>query len=560
MSLRIALVGGEVPTVPAGFERLASLGPATLIGVPGTFHAAAGNAALVGWTFRSDNHAPVTSLTDAQIRDIAASQGRWALHHLWGNYLLFWIDGQGDVWLLRSPITGPAFFQYSGGGTLCAFTDLALARALGCRLDRLEPEAVDAAIRYPLMRAPATGIADVREIIPGEISRFGKNGPEGASWSPWDHALCPPCRIEADELRSQVHRVVTAWSGRFERIQLELSGGIDSSIVAACLADRVGPWRALTMVTAEPDGDERVYARAMADRVRVELEELLLAREPADPLAMHGPLRARPGGFGLLAANDAAQLAAARDYRADALFSGTGGDGTFGYQASIAPALDAFRFAGLRSALGAAGDQASITGDNLWNAIFHGIKGWFRDLRIWPVDDSFLSSRFAAPRPSHPWLNGAGRVAPGQRRYGLGPLLIQPFLDGYDRALALPKIAPLLSQPLIEFGLGVASWQWGEGGINRALAREAFRRDLPDIILARRSKGRILSLFLPAFEANRARLRPYLLGGWLASSGILDGDAVDAILDGRSKPDALAMIRILHLTDIERWARSIVGE
>ena len=269
-------------------------------------------------------------------------------------------------------------------------------------------------------------------------------------------------------------------------------------------------------------------------------------------------------GFGrarhaLAPETDAAFLASARAFGADAIFSGTAGDGAFGYQTSIAPALDALRYAGIRAALRAAADQAEIMDDNIWNALRHGLRAWFRGIRLWPVDDLLLSTRDASERPRHPWLADAGRVPPGQRRYGLGLLAIQPFLDGYERARHVPKIAPLLSQPLIEFGLGVPSWQWGEGGVNRALAREAFRENLPEIVLTRRSKGRILSMFLPAFEANRQRLSSFLLDGWLAGSGILDLDAIDALLAGRTQADTSAMLRILEFADIERWARSIAG-
>jgi len=168
-----------------------------------------------------------------------------------------------------------------------------------------------------------------------------------------------------------------------------------------------------------------------------------------------------------------------------------------------------------------------------------------------------LSRRFIGERPWHPWLADAARVAPGQRRYGLGLLTLQTFLDGYERSFAFPKIAPLLSQPLVEFGLGVQSWQWGEGGVNRALARQAFRDDLPDIVLARRGKGRILSMFLPAFEANREHLSGYLLGGWLAAAGILDIDAIDDLLSGRTCADSFDMLRILQLADVEGWVRTI---
>ncbi len=572
MTTSIALVRADppLPALPGGYTEFGSVGAAQLVGKQDTKISLSGAAALVGHAFHRDDFAPCSALEPDVVEKIIRTEGAWAIRNLWGSFLLIWAGADGQVFLLRSPLTGPALFQArsgceeegerdGGAGASCAFTDLALARALGFRLDRPDAGAIDAYLRYPLLRTPRTTIAGATEVLPGEIARLGCPERRPASWSPWDYATSPPVRADARELGDLVRAVVRAWSGRFARVQLELSGGIDSSIVAACLSSRTDPWRAITMVTAEPDGDERIYARAMAERANVSLAELMLPVEPADPIAPPAMLRVRPGGFGLIAPTDAAFLASARDFGADAIFSGTAGDGAFGYQTSIAPALDALRYGGIRAALSAARDQARITDDNIWSALRHAVRGLCRGIRLWPVDDLLLSRRHASPRPSHPWMTGAEDVPPGQRRYGLGLLSIQPFLDGYDRSLALPKIAPLLSQPLIEYGLGVPSWQWGEGGVNRALAREAFRGDLPDIILARRSKGRILSMFLPAFELNRQRLAAYLLDGWLAGAGLLDVDQVADMLAGRREADTLAMLRILQFADIEGWARSVVG-
>jgi len=121
-------------------------------------------------------------------------------------------------------------------------------------------------------------------------------------------------------------------------------------------------------------------------------------------------------------------------------------------------------------------------------------------------------------------------------------------------------IAPLLAQPVVELGLGVPSWQWSEGGQDRALARRAFRHDLPDLILARRTKGRIVSMFFPAFDAHRARLRSFLLDGLLASEAIIDRSAIEDFISGRTAPDPVAIIRLLHIADMERWARAVAGE
>lgn len=568
MTLAIAFFqfDGPAPPLPGGIVELARIGPARVIGKDTTILSNSARATLVGHAFRRETYEPCSVLDADAAEKIVESEGAWAIRNLWGNYILAWVDAEGQVFILRAPLTGPAIFCASKvasgapGTAHCAFTDLGLARALGFALDRPDAGAIDAYLRYPLLRAPRAGIEGVVEILPGEISRLDRPGRRPASWLPWDYATEPPVRADPAELAGIVRNCVRAWSGRFARVQLELSGGIDSSIVAVCLADRTDPWRALTMVTAEPDGDERPYARAVTDGIGSPLAELMLSSEPADPIPAAAALRVRPGGFGLIAPTDRALLASAREFGADAIFSGTGGDGAFGYQTSIAPALDAFHYRGLPAAYSAARGQARIMDDNIWSALRHGLRGYIRGIRLWPVDEHLLSRRHASPRPDHPWFDDAKRFPPGIRRYGLGILPIQPFLDGYGRSEHLPKIAPLLAQPLIEYGLGVPSWQWGEGGVNRSLAREAFRAELPEIVLNRRSKGRILSMFLPAFEQNRSRLAGHLLNGWLAGAGLIDVDAIGAKLSGRERADTTDMLRILQFADIEGWARSVVGD
>ncbi|WP_332817679.1 asparagine synthase-related protein [Sphingopyxis sp.] len=568
MTLRLALVTGhsEHDALPQGVVRLAAVGAATLVGDADVPVVAMGDAILIGWAFRKGRDQPCDRLAPQEAVAIIESAGRWAIDRLWGNYIVMWKAEDGAPHILRSPITGPAVYHVVGAEgpqgpdsrSRIAFTDLALARSLGFALDRPDAQAIDAELRIPLLRSPTTGLKDVREILPGEIVRLGAPTALPQSWRPWDYVDASR-RADPDALRSQVMRVVSAWSGRFGRIQLELSGGLDSSIVAACLAGRRSPWRAITMATPDPDGDERVYARAAADRARAPLFELLLAGEAADPVAPLRHLRPRPGGFGLLAPVDGALFSAAKDYGAEAIFTGAGGDNVFGYLTSAAPIVDALRFAGPAAAWRAAGDLARVMNDNIWKALRLAARKLVVPGAFWPTDATLLSSRFAANPPQHPWFDGASTAWPGQRTYALKLLPIQPFLDGYDRALALPMIAPLLSQPLVEYGLGVPSWQWFEGGRDRALARDTFRSDLPDIILARRIKGRIESLFYPSFDLNRTALRHFLLDGWLASESLIDCDAVAALIDGKVRADGVAVIRLLHLADIERWVRSIIG-
>ncbi len=560
MTLRIALIiGPSDRNIPVGFVEAGTVGRARLIVEKDTPAEISNGTALIGWAFHRQSSGVCEHLTAIEVDRLVSSEGAWAIKELWGNFLLFWADPEGRILLLRSPMTGPALFCFEDrDGRAIAFTDLSLARSLGFRLDQPDPERIDAWMRFPLLRGPDAELRGVRELLPGEVIALGSVRPLATSWSPWAHTRRSPARIDPEDLRNKVSRTVSAWSMRFERIQLELSGGIDSSIMAACLAGRRRPWRALTMATSDPDGDERPYARAVAERVGTPLAEW--QRPPfGDPMAPLEILRARPGGFGLLGPSDRAYLQGAREFEADAIFTGTGGDNVFGYLTSAAPILDALRYAGPVEAWRAAGDLARLANDNMWRALGYSAKRLLRPPPMWPVDHSLLTRRYARDYPEHPWMADADRASPGQQVYAIKLLIAQPFLDGYDRALAMPMIAPLLSQPIIEFTLGVQSWQWGEGGQNRALARRAFRQDLPEMVIERLGKGRILSVFLPAFEAHRRRLRSYLLDGWLAGAGLLDLEAVGALFADNVRPDPVMVTRILSFADIERWARSVSG-
>ena len=559
MSLRLALVdAAALPRIlPQKIEHLATIGSVRLVGDSATPRWAGAGVVLVGWAFYRDGFGDCKTLSHQEIARLVESRGAWALRALWGHYLLVWVDQNHRIWLLRSPVDGPPLYHSLEDGSACAFTDLALARGLGFARAGPDPHAVDAALRFPFLRTPVTEIKAVREILPGEIADFPGGNRQAGSWLPWDHAARPPRRIEPEELRDMVRAVVGAWSRRFDRIQLELSGGLDSSIVAACLTGRTGAWRGLTLATRDPDGDERPYARAVTARSGVELAERWRP-PPGDPRSLPDRLRVRPGGFGLLGPSDKLFLEAAREFGADAIVTGTGGDNVFGYITSAGPVLDAFRFAGPVTAWRAAGDLARLARDNRWKALYYAARRALRTPPPWPVEHSLLSNRHAGAMPAHPWADAIRGVAPGQRTYGLALLLMQSFINAYDRALAMPMVAPLLSQPLVELGLGVESWQWSEGGRDRALARAAFGDLVPPEVLARRSKGRILSVFLPAFARDRQALRPFLLDGWLAGAGILDLDAVSAMLEPGAG-DPLSIMRVLEITDIECWARSAAG-
>ena len=565
MSIRIALVHrcDTVAALPAAVARLAQVGDFQILGGRDTPFLASDGLVLLGWAFRRDTLKPLTCLDEELAAGVERHGLAWVHRHLWGNFFLVWRDGHGISRLLRSPPAGQAIYYETrprpapNSNQIVAFTDVSLARLLGLRSLRPEPVALDAHIRFPLMRGPLTGIADIAELLPGESIDLATGKLLPGAWTPWAHAASPPRRVEPAELRECVAGVVGSWAGRFARIQLELSGGLDSSIVAACLQDRASPWRAVNLATPGVPGDERDYARASAAQARTSLAEIIMPDLESDPLAPIPIPRARPGGFGLLGSSDAALLAAARDYRADAIFTGVGGDNVFGYIRKAGPVADALRFAGAKAAWKAASDLATMTGDSVWRALRLALLQLVRPRQLWPRDPTLLTSRYDREAPAHPWLSVPRAIASGQFGYGRALMPIQLFVDGYDRSFAMPMIAPLLSQPLVELGLQAASWEWCAGGHDRSLARAAFADRLAPMVRDRRTKGRVESLFVTTYNGRRGSIREFLLDGYLAREGIIDREAVNAAL----KPPADALdavyIRLLQIVDVERWTRSL---
>src|SRR3546814_14784414 len=80
---------------------------------------------------------------------------------------------------------------------------------------------------------------------------------------------------------------------------------------------------------------------------------------------------------------------------------------------------------------------------------------------------------------------------------------IQNHVEGYDRGVLPPVIPALLAQPIVETCLRIPTWDWCRGGINRAIAREAFSTALPARVIARRSKSGPERLTAEVFEFGR---------------------------------------------------------
>jgi asparagine synthase (glutamine-hydrolysing) len=337
---------------------------------------------------------------------------------------------------------------------------------------------------------------------------------------------------------------------------LQLSGGLDSSILAAALSAAGRPRSAVTFATRSAEGDERRYAQAVARRTGTPLAERLLEEGPLsfEPATSSG---FRPGRNPLLDPLQQAVEDHAHALGASEIIDGAGGDNVFCALGTIAPALDAWRWRGPAAAWSTMADLAKLGDATLWRAARLTFARARRSPHpIWRQDASLLNPGAVVPRPNfHPWLEAPPGALPGKFEHVRALVHIQHFLDRRSSP-DLPAVHPLMAQPILETCLRVPTWLWVAGGRDRAVARLAFSDLLPPEIVARRSKGSLQGLFVRRFRQSRAGLRDLLLGGGLAQRQVIDRAAIENALV-QDPPSDHDIIRLTEMAALETWLRAV---
>lgn len=490
----------------------------------------------------------------------------------WGSWLSFAVSSPGHMQVVRAPLTGLPLYWTRGPDGLLLFSHLALALDAGLR-PQLDLEFLRHQLGFQNLRTDRTGIAGVHELLPGtHLSSAGDDVRLDCDWSPWAFAAEPRARASAArEVENIVDACVASWAATRSPICVELSGGLDSSIVAASLAAADADLSGVNVATTSPDGDERRYARAVARRLDMDLTETLYSAQDCDLTQPPAFLSMRPASYAVLDGIDAALGAATGGAGGGAgsgaggasLFSGIGGDNIFALTRSVAPVLDAFRAHGPgTTTLGALGDLACVGQVSLWRALRLSIRQWRRGTEArWPRDDSYLAPGVLLRDPfPHPWDEGAAGVPYGKRVQIQAIRRIMDFLDRPARWYDRDVVAPLLSQPLVELCLSIPSWEWIAGGHDRAVARAAFADRLPPEVVWRRNKGRLETMCAQLYLAQRDALAELLLEGRMAREGLLDRDRIEAYLARDGIEGDYDYFRLLEFVDLERWIASVPWE
>lgn len=517
-----------------------------------------GSGVILGHLFERDGFTPVETGGTAGLNQPPPE----FVTRYWGGYLAL-RTRHAAAEALRDPSGSVPCYHLAIDDLHLLAASPALLAELGLMTIEIEWTVVRQALVYRDLRPARTALCGIDEILPGVAARVLPPGlTTECAWSPWPftdkerEVAAMDAAVTA--VRSVASGSVSAWGGRFRRPLVEISGGLDSAIVAAALSSANRNASGVTFCALAGDTDETPYARAIAERLGIELVAVSPETAAVELRCSASGDLARPNARSFAQALDWPERRLAETIGADAYFSGGGGDNVFSYLSSLSPVIDRLRRQGLGSGvLETVMDMAILGGTSPWAVALRTVRRTARRRAPddWPANARFLTpdaiDSLAVPE-GHPWLPVPDGVLPGKRAQVMSLIRVQNHLDGHGRQAHAPIIFPLLSQPLMETCLAIPSWLWCAGGRNRAVARAAFSDVLPASAIARQSKGAFDSLCVQVLAAHRSALREMLLEGALAQQGLVDRTATERALDA-PVPDGADVLRLLMLGDVEAW-------
>lgn len=527
---------------------------------------------IIGTLFHAAGGAssPIRSLCATEIKEITASRGDVLVRRLWGHYVALLKSATGVWRVIRDPTGGfPCYYAHAHGIAI-VFSHLEdCARLLPTKLSINYPH-LHAFLRLHRFVPSDTGFSEIATVQAGEaidfrggaITRTCLWDPASFCRHPADHELIEPSTAS---MREVVTKCVHSWAACRRSVLHELSGGLDSSIVLACLAAAPSApnLACCTHVTDSPEGDERYYARLMANHVRVSLAELPLRPKAwsriEDLVRVRDPVSPLFTAFQCSEDSAIKKLVVAGSY--DCTFSGQGGDHLFHRTLPSITAADYAWVHGLSARLCSVIVQtAHAARQPLWNIARQAIEYGYlrRPYDLWrglQVPSFIRAPHVDLTQSCHPWLADGMQLPPAK-------LLQVMCLTETQTYFATPRpyvdeIHPLISQPLLECCLRIPTYTLSHGGTDRSIARAAFRNALPPEIAQRSSKGAVTQYFFKAVYGNREHIRPFLLDGLLADRGLFDKSELIKVLDD---PATIArgrsLIPIMTAVVCEMWLRS----
>lgn len=547
-------------------------------------HALHGNRGVVlGTIFENDTTGSTLhrrpSFDVRATEKVLRTSGRNLVRHYWGNYVAVVQARDGAnlrSLLLRGPASSIPCLNLAAGDVQIYCSSIEDCSTIGLTSFSIDWQEV-AARFLALLPSAATGLREVSQVLPGEcVDPTAGSKSAQLFWNPYEIARENPIEdpLQAERaLHRAVKTCVHSWAACHESIMLNLSGGLDSSIVLACLRDAPTSPRVVCLTEYSPgaDSDEREYARLAVARAGCAAHIEALRNQDVDLRGMlFGTRTAVPQGYFRRVETTRSQAKIALDNEADAIYSGSGGDQLFCQSGARLSVADFVKRKGVRTGVWrVAYDAAQLEGDLFWRilgqAIRDGVTSRRRseiDVRLEEVrnnrpmlDTHLLRELIASGSRTTLGSRATPDTAPGTHEHVCGLAILDDYYDPMGQPGDPEQIAPLFSQPLMETTLRIPSYLLMIGGWDRGLTRRAFLRELPVEIARRRSKGGIGENTWQVLRRNTAFAREMLLDGLLVQHRLLRREMVVEALSVRPSGVIKGMAEVCSYLDMEAWLR-----
>jgi len=489
---------------------------------------------------------------DFRAQSLAGLSPRQAAGHLvsagFGRYLAVFTEGP-RVQVLRDPMGTQEALAWTREGL--GFVGSRLPRDLTLWPTDLAIDwsAIANILRHKILAHHLSPLVGVSSIEPGVLLDPWRADADGVLrgeklWAPaWFAAQAgrgKPRRCWRDPatLAQVIDGVTAAYAQGRQQILCEISGGLDSAIVAASLKrSGAGVVYALNHSWPQVEADERVFAQAAADSLGTPLtivdRDLLILDAAKLARAAGGPRPNFLAGDPDHDADLAVRLAAAATPgEAAALFTGRGGDAVFYQMPAPELALDLIgarpsaspRLKGLAS-------LAARRGTTVWRLIKEARERQRRGLLSPPASPLLAPGVADMPVVWHPWLDDLQDVSPAKRIQLRAIVNSLTAFGESERHRVADILDPLMAQPVVETCLLTPATLLAVGDTDRPFARRAFEGRLPASIQQRRGKGDLSVFFSRSLAASAPFLKAYLGDGRLAQQGLLNREVIDATLD-----------------------------
>lgn len=413
---------------------------------------------------------------------------------------------------------------------------------------------------------PTTPFQGIKELLPGMSLTIKLDGSTSYKFL-WDIESIKSSAIKdkiafEQELLSTLKTCVKAWTEDAKGVCVELSGGTDSSGVMLLLHEVLPQDKKLICVnyidSKTASSNEIEYAKEIAEICDSKLEFIDWQTSTLlDPLP-NDWFPNKPGSL-MMFYNTRRQIQEfAKANNCDEIMNGQGGDHVFlapQPKRSIADYWLDNGFSGIGKPFNEIVGVYRAPWFSITKETFNCISNYYRKIHKDPIEPKtdFFNKEFLNDLKKHKFYLIDKLVnfypAKASQIESLCHAVSYAERDIYPSTVT----HPLLSQPIVEIGLNIPTYQSFDNGFDRIFFRNAVTRIKKTNALWRKIKGQTTGSMVKACSQQYAQIRDIIMSGQIANSGMINKQWFDIELTKMKHGHAENLWPIIHILTSQLW-------